>query len=99
MSSFQPGLFTGKDKVDQIHDKLDLERWFRLLQRHEHPIHGHKHAGVRIVQKGSTTALALDVHRAHRELFAVNDLLPYCSARPPQCQPQPIQQHKIMRKA
>ena len=64
MSSFQPGLFAGGDEVDQIRDNLDLERWFRLLKGHERRIHGHKHAGVRIVQEGSTTALALDAHRA-----------------------------------
>ena len=33
MSSFQPGLFAGGDEVDQVRDNLDLERWFRLLQR------------------------------------------------------------------
>jgi hypothetical protein len=71
MSSFQPGRFAGGDEVDQIRDNLDLERWFRLLKGHERRIHGHKPAGVRIVQEGSTTALALDAHRAHRGLFTV----------------------------
>ena len=56
MSSFQPGLFAGGDEMDQIRDNLDLERWFRLLKGHERRIHGHKHAGVRIVQEGSTVA-------------------------------------------
>ena len=62
-------------------------------------IHGHKHAGVRIVQEGSTTALALDAHRAHRGLFTVDDLLPYRSARMPECQRQVMNRRKIMRKA
>ena len=78
---------------------LDLERWFRLLKGHERRIHGHKHAGVRIVQEGSTTALALDAHRAHRGLFTVDDLLPYRSARMPECQRQAMNRRKIMRKA
>ena len=62
MSSFQLGLFAGGDEVDQVRDNLDLERWFRLLKGHERRIHGHKHAGVRIVQEGPTKALALDAH-------------------------------------
>ncbi len=99
MSSFQPGLFAGGDEVDQIRDNLDLERWFRLLKEHERRIHGHTHAGVRIVQEGSTTALALDAHKAHRGLFTVDDLLPSCSARPPECQRQAMQRRKIMRKS
>ena len=99
MSSFQPGLFAGGDEVDQIRDNLDLERWFRLLKGHERRIHGHKHAGVRIVQEGPTKALALDAHRAHRGLFTVDDLLPYRSARMPECQRQAMKRRKIMRKA
>ena len=99
MSSFQPGLFAGGDEVDQIRDNLDLGRRFRLLKGHERRIHGHKHAGVRIVQEGSTTALALDAHRAHRGLFTVDDLLPYRSARMPECQRQAMNRRKIMRKA
>ena len=75
MNSFQPGLFAGGDEVDQVRDNLDLRRWFRLLKGPERRIHGHKHAGVRIVQGGSTTALALDAHGAHRGLFTVDDLL------------------------
>ena len=62
MTSFKPGLFAGGDEVDQIRDNLDLERWFRLLKGHERRIHGHKHAGVRIVQEGATMAMALDAH-------------------------------------
>ena len=74
--------------MDQVRDNLDLERWFRLLKGHQRRIHGHKHAGVRIVQEGPTKALALDAHRAHRGLFTVDDLLPYRSARVPECQCQ-----------
>jgi hypothetical protein len=99
MSSFQPGLFAGGDAVDQIRDNLDLERWFRLLKGHERRIHGHKHAGVRIVQEGSTMAMALDAHQAHRGQFTVEDLLPYHSARVPECQRQAMNRRKIMRKA
>ena len=88
MSSFQPGLFVGGDEVDQVRENLDLERWIRLPKGHERRIHGHKHAGVRIVQEGATMALALDVHKGHPEQFTVDDLLPYRSAREPECQRQ-----------
>jgi len=99
MSSFQPGLFVGEDQLDQVRDNLDLERWFRLPKGHERRIHGHKHAGVRIVQEGPTVALALDAHRDHPEVFTVEDLLPYRSARPPECQREAMNRRKIMRKA
>ncbi len=99
MISFQPGLFVGGDEVDQVRDNLDLERWFRLPKGHERRIHGHKHAGVRIVQEGTTMALALDAHKAHPEQFTVDDLLPYRSAREPECQRQAMNRRKIMRKA
>jgi hypothetical protein len=99
MSSFQPGLFVGEDQLGQVRDNLDLERWFRLPKGHERRIHGHQHAGVRIVQEGPTTALALDAHRAHPGVFSVEDLLPYRSARAPECQRQAMNRRKIMRKA
>jgi prefoldin subunit 5 len=46
-------------------DNLDLERWFRNPKGHERRIHGHKHAGVRIVQEGPTLVLTLDAHLEH----------------------------------
>jgi hypothetical protein len=59
MQSFRPGLFVGGDKAKHVQDNLDLERWFRLPKGHERRIHGHRHAGVRIVQEGPTMMLAL----------------------------------------
>jgi hypothetical protein len=99
MSAFQPGLFAGGDEVDQVRDNLDLERWFRLPKGHERRIHGHKHAGVRIVQEGATMAMALDAHKAHPEQFTVDDLLQYRSARTPECQRQAMNRRKVMRNA
>ena len=52
MLSFLPGLFVGEDKFEEIRDNLDLERWFRLPKSHERRIHGHRHAGMRIVLEG-----------------------------------------------
>src|SRR5207248_4224815 len=54
MISFLAGLFVGEGKFEEIPDNLDLERWFRLPKSHERRIHGHRHAGVRIVQEGPT---------------------------------------------
>jgi hypothetical protein len=99
MQSFRAGLFAGDDTFDQIHDNLDLERWFRLPKGHERRIHGHRHAGVRIVQEGPTLVHALDAHHTHPEPFGVDDLLPYRSARAPTCQCQAIHRRKVMRKA
>jgi hypothetical protein len=54
MISFLAGLFVGAGKFAAIQDNLDLERWFRLPKSHERRIHGHRHAGIRIVQEGPT---------------------------------------------
>jgi hypothetical protein len=99
MRSFRAGLFAGGDAFDQIHDNLDLERWFRLPKGHERRIHGRRHAGVRIVQEGPTLVHALDARHTHPEPFGVEDLFPYRSARAPACQCQAIHRRKVMRKA
>jgi hypothetical protein len=99
MLSFLAGLFVGEEACEGIRDNLDLERWFRLPKSHERRIHGHRHAGVRIVQDGPTLILALDAHAAHPEPFTAAELMPYRTARPPACQRQALQRRKIMRKA
>jgi len=66
MESFEPGLFVGGEAADLPQDNLDLERWFRLPKGHERRIHGHSHAGVRIVQEGPTLVLVLDAHQARQ---------------------------------
>lgn len=99
MSGFLAGLFVGGAKFETIRDNLDLERWFRLPKSHERRIHGHRHAGVRIVQDGPTLLLALDAHVAHPEPFTAEELLPYRTARPPAGQRQAIRRRKVMRKA
>jgi hypothetical protein len=99
MTSFLAGLFVGEGKFAQISDNLDLERWFRLPKSHERRIHGHRHAGIRIVLEGPTLVHALDVHVAHPGPFAVEELLPYRTAPEPPCQTQALNRRKIMRKA
>ena len=86
MISFLAGLFVGEGTFEEIKDDLDLERWFRVPKSHERRIHGHRHAGVRIVQEGPTLVHALDAHIAHPEPFAATDLLPYRTAREPPSQ-------------
>jgi len=98
MTSFQPGLFVGGD-LEGVEDNLELERWFRLPKGHERRIHGHRHAGVRIVQEGPTLLLALDAHLHHDEPFTQDDLLPYRHAEIPACQREAVARRKIMRKA
>jgi hypothetical protein len=99
MMSFLAGLFVGEGQFESIRDNLDLERWFRLPKSHERRIHGHRHAGVRIVQEGPTLVPTLDAHAAHPGPFTVEDLLPYRAAREPPCQAQALNRRKVMRKA
>jgi hypothetical protein len=99
MISFVAGLFVGEGKFKEIRDNLDLERWFRLPKSHERRIHGHRHAGVRIVQEGPTLVHALDAHLTHPEPFTAEELLAYRNAREPLSQKQAIARRKIMRKA
>jgi hypothetical protein len=99
MLSFLAGLFVGEGKFEAIRDNLDQERWFRLPKSHERRIHGHRHAGIRIVQEGPTLVLALDAHVAHPGPLTVEDLLPYRTAREPPSQAQALDRRKIMRKA
>jgi hypothetical protein len=99
MVSFLAGLFVGEGLFEEIKDNLDLERWFRLPKSHERRIHGHRHAGVRIVLEGPTLVHALDAHAFHPEPFTAEDLLPYRTAQEPPCQRQALDRRKIMRKA
>jgi hypothetical protein len=99
MNSFGAGLFVGEGIFESLRDNLDLERWFRLPKSHERRIHGHRHAGVRIVQEGPTLVHALDAHVAHPEPFSMAELLPYRAARAPLCQQQAIGRRRLMRRA
>jgi hypothetical protein len=99
MTSFVAGLFVGEGQFQDVRDNLDLERWFRLPKSHERRIHGHRHAGVRIVQEGPTLVHALDAHLWHPEPFAAEDLLPYRAAHAPECQKQAMVRRQVMRKA
>lgn len=98
MTSFQKGLFAGADLACYPRDNLDLERWFRLPKSHERRIHGHHHAGIRIVREGSTLIPALDAHAAHPDVFSRKDLSPFETAAAPPSQLASQQRHAIMRK-
>jgi prefoldin subunit 5 len=102
MMAWAAGLFmkvacTEGEKVPV--DNLDLERWFRNPKGHERRIHGHKHAGVRIVQEGPTLLLALDAHLEHDGPFTAEELIPYRHAQPPKDQQEAINRRTVMRKA
>jgi hypothetical protein len=99
MLSFLAGLFVGEEEYETIRDNLALERWFRLPKSHERRIHGHRHAGIRLVLEGPTLVHALDAHAAHPGPFTVDDLLPYQTAREPPSQTQARNRRTIMRKA
>jgi hypothetical protein len=99
MATFAVGLFAGEETANLPPDNLALERWFRLPKGHERRIHGHKHAGVRIVQEGATLVLVLDAHLDHPGAFSVEDLVPYREAEPPPHEQEALQRRKVMRKA
>lgn len=99
MASVEAGLFVGGDTLPCLQDNVDLERWFRKPKGHERHLHGHRHAGVRIVQEGPTLFRALDAHVTHPEPCTANDFEPYQDASVPPCQVEALQRRKIMRKA
>jgi len=66
---------------------------------HERRIHGHRHAGVRIVQEGPTLLLALDAHGTHPEPFTAHDLEPYQDMSPLPVRSRLSIDAKLMRKA
>ncbi len=97
MEAWLPGLFVGPINLPE--DNLDLERWFRLPKGHERRIHGHAHAGVRLVQEGPTLIPALDAHQLHPEPFDAADLLPFQEAQMPASQVEALHRRRIMRRA
>jgi len=99
MSGFAPGVFVGGEMAEFPADNLDLERWFKGPKGHERRIHGHCHAGVRIVRQGPTLMLALDAQMHHDGPLTIEDLEPYGHARVPESQQQAIDRGKIMRQA
>ena len=99
MAAFMGGLFVGAEVVDVPADNLDLERWFRLPKGHERRIHGHRHAGVRIVREGATLVLTLDAHQEHPDAFTAGDLVGYRDAEVPRSEQEALRRRKVMRKA
>ena len=97
--SFEQGLFSGGDGAGLPQDNLDLERWFRTPKAHERRIHGHRHAGVRIVLEGPSLIHALDLHQRHPEPLTATDLLPFRDATPHVSQHQSLQRRSLMRRA
>jgi hypothetical protein len=99
MASFEPGLFVGGDVAGWPQDNLDLERWFRLPKSHARHIHGHRHAGVRLVQEGVTLVLTLDAHQKREGVFTAEELHPYRHSRAPAGERAALHRRKIMRRA
>jgi len=99
MLSFEQGLFSGGDGAGLPQDNLELERWFRNPKSHERRIHGHRHAGVRIVLEGPSMIHALDLHQRHPEPLTAADVLPFRDATPHLSQLQSLQRRSLMRKA
>jgi hypothetical protein len=99
MKSFCKGLFAGGDDAELPVDNMDLERAFRLPKSHERHIHGHAHAGVRIVQQGASLLLVLAGHERHPQPFGVDELLPYANSSLPNGQLESEYRRKTMTQA
>ena len=99
MASFRPGLFVPTRLRAYPRDNLDLERWFRCPKSHERRIHGHCHAGIRIVRDGPTLAPTLDAHVSHPGVFRREDLFSFRFASAPASQLDSQRRHAIMRKS
>jgi hypothetical protein len=99
MASFAPGLFAGGDDPLLPKDNQDLERSFRLPKGRERRIHGHAHAGVRIVSQGATLLPVLDAHLRRAKPFLPEELAAYVNVPLPACQLESQRRHKIMHKA
>lgn len=99
MERFAPGLFVKVNGAALPNDNLDLERAFRLPKGHERRIHGHAHAGVRIVIQGPTLLPTLDAHVRHPTAFTTSDLLRYRAAPVPPVQREAEERRTIMRRA
>ena len=99
MVSFLKGLFAGGNDLDLPVDNLELERAFRLPKGHERRIHGHAHAGVRIVHRGPSLLLVLDAHARHPEPFTFEELAPWVHTQAPASQLECQRRRGIMRRA
>ncbi len=99
MGSWAPGLFVGGNAADVPWDNLDLERWFRLPKGHERRIHGHRHAGIRLVLEGPTLMPVLDAHREHDGPFTAEELYPYRQDPAPPDQEAALHRRRVMRRA
>jgi hypothetical protein len=99
MAGCAAGLFVGGETRPCLQDHWDLARWFRQPTGHERRLHGHRQAGVRLVQEGPTRLRALDAHMTHPEPLTAHDLEPSQDASAPPCQVAALQRRKLMRKA
>jgi hypothetical protein len=86
-------------KPDEASSSDAQQHWFRLPKGHERRIHGRRHAGGRIVQKGATLALVLHAHCGHTDPFAATDLCPCRHAKPLPYEQAALRRRKVMRKA
>jgi hypothetical protein len=100
MFSFAAGLFVGDDEDEQVPvDNLEFERALRVSKAHERHVHGHAHAGMRIVHQGATLMLVLDAHQRHPGPFDQDELIPYLDAQLPGTQLAALKRQRVMRQA
>jgi len=70
-----------------------------LPKSHERRIHGHHHAGIRIVRDGATLSPTLDAGAQHPGVFTEKELVGFATAMAPASQLASQQRHGVMKKA
>ena len=68
-----------------------------MPKSHERRIHGHHHAGIRIVREGATLIPTLDAQ--HPGVFTVEDLAGFATATTPESQLVSQPRHGVMQNA
>ena len=99
MRSFEKGLLIGGDDKTLPRDNLELERFFRRPKGHERKIHGHAHAGVRLVLRGPTLIPTLDAHLRHPTPFLSEELAPWLDSPLPPVLIECRRRAQVMRQA
>src|ERR1019366_316902 len=66
---------------------------------HARKIHGHAHAGIRLVQRGATLVHVLEMHATQPGRLAAEDLWPFRHATEPAAQRAAFHRGTIMRRA
>jgi hypothetical protein len=98
-AAYEVAVAAGQEHGPLVEDNYDLERFFRLPKGHARKIHGHAHAGIRLVQRGATLVHVLEIHATQPGLLSAEELWPFRHATEPAAQCVAVRRGTIMRRA